>query len=147
MKIKSIKLLKEGVDIEWQTPQGPAIVTHNIKNGASPAPSLRNAIDDLKSDVRELMEVPEKWMETVEVKGLNLTHDDENGMDVTISFTRRFKSGRAQGFPTPRVRERVDHTQNGSSFMSEELQAKVNAIITETERYINGFREQTEHAA
>lgn len=144
MKIKTVKLLQDGVDLEWQTPQGEGVITHKITNGSAPAPSLRAAVDELKGDVQELMEVPAAWMDTVTVKGISVTHDDENGMDVTVSFTRRFKSGRAQGFSSPRVRERKDHTQNGSSFMSEELETRVNVVLREAERYIEGFREQME---
>lgn len=145
MKITSVKLLNEGASIAWQTTEAETVILHQAKNGAEPAPTFQNAVSDLKADVEELMEVTAKWMETVTVKGLSVDHDDDGTLEVSLSFTKKFKSGRAVGYSTPRVRQRTDHSEKGSSFMSEELEAKVKTVLREAEAYVGGLRAQTAH--
>lgn len=144
MRISQIKLLQDGAHVESvETKEGGTIATKHHNTGA-PAPSFRNAVDALKDNVQELMELPPKWMETVEVKGISIGYDDD-AKEVTISFTKRFKCGRTMGYSTKRIRERADHTQTGSSFMDEELRAKIDSLIAEAESYVGGTVEQTAH--
>ena len=145
MKITNVKLLNEGASIDWSTTDHETTIHHSAKNGTAPAPSFRLAVDALKEDVRELMELPEGWMDTVTVKGISASYDDDGTIEASLSFTKKFKCGRAVGMSTKRVRQRADHTEKGSGFMSEELEAKVKDIIREAEQYVSGLREQTEH--
>ena len=145
MKITSVKLLNEGASIAWQTTEAETTIQHVAKNGAEPAPSFQLAVSDLKADVEELMEVTPQWMETATVKGISVDHAEDGTLEVSLSFTKRFKSGRAVGYSTPRVRQRQDHSEKGSSFMSEELEAKVKTVIREAEQYVGGLRAQTTH--
>ena len=144
MRISQVKLLQDGANVECEETKEGGTITHKHHNTGAPAPSFVNAVAALKDDVQEVMELPPKWMETVDVKGITVGYDDD-AKEVTLAFTKRFKCGRSMGYSTKRMRERVDHTQNGSSFMSEELLAKVNTVIQEAEAYVTGKIEQTTH--
>jgi hypothetical protein len=147
MRITSVKLLNDGASIDWTTGGNGTgnVVRHSTKNGTEPAPSFRAAVDELKPDVCELMEVPEKWMETVTVKGITAGYDDDGTIEASVAFVKRYKSGKVTGHSTIRVRQRSDHTEQGSAFMGEELEARIKNVIREAEKYVSGLRAQTEH--
>lgn len=145
MKITSVKLLNDGASIDWQTMQGETLVRHAVKNGTEPAPSFQAAVDELKDDVRELMEYANGYVDTVTVKGLSASYDDDGTIEASLSFTKRFKCGRAVGYSTKRVRQRADQAEKGCGFMSEELEARVKTVLKEAEGYVDGLRSQVEH--
>lgn len=146
MRVTEVKLLNDGVNISWQTSDKDGGTTkHSRKNGKEAAPSFHRAVEALKEDVQSLMETTKSWMETVVVKGLKANYDEDGTIEATLSFTKKFKSGRAKGYSTPAVRQRTDSGQAGKSFMSDDLEAKIQTVIDEAEKYVEGLREQTEH--
>lgn len=145
MKVTNVKLLNDGASVDWQTQDHGTTVYHGIKKGSEASPAFQGSVSDLREDVQALMEYPDSYMETVTVKGLSVSYDDDGTMEASLSFIKRFKCGRAVGYSTKRVRQRTDHKENGTGFMTEELEAKVQTVIKEAERYVEGERAQTEH--
>lgn len=145
MEITQVKMLGEKVHITWQTrngPEGETLTTHKLVGGEDPTPAFANAISDLRPDVVALMELPPEWFDPAKVVGMNVSHEDDGALEVSLSFKRTMRSGRVVGIATPKVRSRLDETTDGKAFMTEDMERRVMDVLRHAEEYVGGKRAQ-----
>jgi hypothetical protein len=145
MRIRSVKLLTDRVTLAWETPVGEhgEVVESAIKNGEGVTPELANAVAALKDDVCEILEFPKGYRDTFTMKGLSVSYGADGGRGVTFTGSKKLKSGRATTINTPEIKERQDHEEKGTGFMTDELAGRVGEVIQHAEAYANGARAQT----
>lgn len=140
-KITSVKLLKEQVTLKWETRVGDADVAHELKHGEAPAPELVNALADLRADAISILDFPKGYGDTFTLKGVSASYGDGE-MTVTLTGTKKLKSGRTTTINTPSLPERTDHTQTGGGFLLNGTAERVRVLFAAAERYIDGERGQ-----
>lgn len=118
--------------------------TATITAHEAPLESFNEAMNNLRTVVREMLELPEKWVETVLIKTLSISRTKAGTRSVSIAFSRTGKTGRTFAAPTPLFR--IDSPENEDERIDPELSKKsielVVIMINEAMRYVAGERAQ-----
>lgn len=118
--------------------------TATITAHEAPLESFNEAMNNLRTVIREMLELPEKWVDTVMVKTLSISRTKAGTRSVSIAFARTGKTGRTFTAPTPLFR--IDSPENEDEKIDPELSKKsielVVIMINEAMRYVEGERAQ-----
>jgi len=116
----------------------------NIEYHEAPLKSFDDALQALAPVVKAVMEVPEKWIETIKVKALSVSHTAAGTRNATIVFVRPMAAtDQTHRMTTPAVR--IDDPADGEEGEREISPAHASAVaamIEEAERYAKGERQQ-----
>lgn len=141
-----IKVKGVDVDLSYSQVKGEDIISSTLKKSDDPLESFKEAIQALKPEVITLAELPEEWSKDIVVLGMTLKYGDlQNGNQLkgfTISATRYLETSNSpMNFATPyKEFPNIEDEENELSEVLAAVQEKINVIIVEAEKYLNGQR-------
>jgi len=148
MRFKTIKILKEGTTVIWESPkEGGGYTEGSVKNGDDPRQAFKNAINDLKDFLIDLSEASGLDKKLIKTTGVQLSYKGEHEtMNVIITGYRTYKNsggsnplispGKATGNPTGK-------STAEENLLPEKCIKIVEKLITEAKEYIKDPKRQT----
>ena len=145
MKITKVKWLNDRIAIDYEKEDAAGIAGHfSIDVAARPAPSFFKAMNGLTEHWETSLELPKKKDDLV--YGITLSYHAKSGsMSATIQGMRYLeKSNMAHPINSPKKSQPDPDNEDKTSQMSPEFFLQVKRVLSETKKYVTGFKEQTE---
>lgn len=149
MQIDKLKTYAEGIYLEYssETPAGVNKFTMDCRQRA--LPELYSKRNQLTDHVCELMDLPDDWSHTMEIRSISFRYFDDNPkgkvFGVVITAIRKLKSGLTVILNTPFSTDiPLGNSTNYDACLSEVCVKVLHALQAEAIKYINGERAQME---
>jgi len=149
MRLTKIKIIKDMVSINWETPvKGGRMIKNTIESPDDPKPDFAKAIKALKPHLIQMCEVESLPSKLITVTGASLSYKGDNDiMNVVITGNKtHVNSGGCLNLNSPNkpaVSTTGDPT-DAANLLDEKCVEKIETLIDEAKAYIKGERLQME---
>ena len=144
MKIKKFAQKSKYIQfvIEQHVDQGEREIAEKCPE--APLASLTEAMEALKDFIGVTMGLPDKWLETVKVRGFSMSYTQAGTRSCSVEFTKTYPNvDKVEAMRTPLVQidppAEVETEKRG---VATEQAAQVCTALAEVEKYIGGDRQQ-----
>jgi hypothetical protein len=143
MRIRKVKFDGQRVEILYEQEKDTGMDEFSLKCTDKPLEKFVKAMDALRSHVADLCELPKKWGDNLEIRGVSFSYaGDKEVMGAVISALKPLgKSSCPLVINTPHACEEPPSPTAEANLLPGKAVAALRLVINEAKKYIAGERE------
>jgi len=143
MRIRKVKFDGQRVEILYEQEKDIGMDEYSLKCTDKPLETFVNALDALRPAVAELCELPMKWGENLEVRGVSFSYEgDQEVMGAVISALKPLANSSCPlVINTPHACEEPPSPTAEANLLPEKAVEALKAVISQAKKYIAGERD------
>ena len=140
MRVKSVKCLKTGTSVIWETDNGRSTEGHDLKDCPDPiTPEMGAALEDVRSLAVSVLGVD---VTKYELTGASKSKDAGGHVGYVLTGKLTCKAG-VSALNTPRLRAPVGN-ETGANVLNPDQAGRIEKLLAQAGEYATGERAQTE---